>query len=88
MSCTALTPRMGARAESGVLLDAVFQVPLGASFVVNGAAPPKNSALASAGTKLFITINWSVATKFDGEFAANSQIYAGADTLRYEQLTI
>ncbi len=40
-------------------LDAVFQSLPGASFIVNGATPPKNSALASAGAELHITANWS-----------------------------
>ena len=64
-------------------LDAVFQALPGASFIVNGATPPKNSALASAGAELHMTANWSLAAKFDGEFAAGSQTYAGTGTLRY-----
>ncbi len=55
----------------------------GASFTVNGAAPPPNSALASAGVKLYITPAWSFDAKFDGEFASGSQTYAGTGTLRY-----
>ena len=64
-------------------LGAVFQTLPGASFTVNGAAPPKNSALASAGAELHLTNNWSLAAKFDGEFASGSQTYAGTGTLRY-----
>ena len=64
-------------------LGAVFQALPGASFTVNGAAPPKNSALASAGAELHMTPNWSLAAKFDGEFAVGSQTYAGTGTLRY-----
>ena len=63
--------------------DAVFQALPGASFIVNGATPPKNSALASAGAELHLTANWSLAAKFDGEFAAGSQTYAGTGMLRY-----
>ncbi len=48
-------------------LDVVFQALPGPSFIINGAAPPKNSALASAGAELWITPNWSLAAKFDGE---------------------
>ncbi len=68
---------------SNPALDAVFQALPGASFIVNGATPPKNSALASAGAELHISTNWSLAAKFDGEFAAGSQTYAGTGTLRY-----
>jgi outer membrane autotransporter protein len=64
-------------------LGAVFQALPGASFTVNGAAPPKNSALASAGAELHLTQSWSLAAKFDGEFASGSQTYAGTGTLRY-----
>ena len=64
-------------------LGAVFQALPGAAFTVNGAAVPKNSALASAGGQLFLTPNWSLEAKFDGEFATTSQTYAGSGTLRY-----
>jgi uncharacterized protein with beta-barrel porin domain len=64
-------------------LDAVFQSLPGASFVVNGATPPANSALVSAGAELHVTARWSVAAKFDGEFADGSQTYGGSGTLRY-----
>lgn len=40
-------------------------------------------ALASAGVELHTTANWSLAAKFDGEFAPGSQTYAGTGTLRY-----
>ena len=62
---------------------AVFQALPGANFIVNGATPPKNSALASAGAELHLTAKWSLTAKFDGEFAAGSQTYAGTGTLRY-----
>jgi outer membrane autotransporter protein len=63
--------------------DALFQALPGASFIVYGATPPKNSALALAGAELHITNNWSLTAKFDGEFASGSQTYAGTGTLRY-----
>jgi len=47
----------------------VFQSLPGASFAVNGAAPPADSALASAGAELHLTRNWSATAKFEGEFA-------------------
>ncbi len=64
-------------------LTAVFQTLPGASFTVNGAAPPPNSLLASAGAELHITRHWSAMAKFDGEFASGAQTYAGTGTLRY-----
>jgi autotransporter-associated beta strand protein len=64
-------------------LGAVFQSLPGASFIVYGASPPKNSALASAGADLYLTRALSLAAKIDGEFAAGSQTCAGTGTLRY-----
>jgi uncharacterized protein with beta-barrel porin domain len=68
---------------SNPALDATFETLPGASFVVNGATQPKNSALASAGAELFMTKYWSLLAKFDGEFASGSQTYSGTGTLRY-----
>ena len=51
--------------------------------MVNGAAPPKNSALATVGAELRMTANWRCMAKFDGEFASGSQTYAGSGTVRY-----
>ena len=64
-------------------LDAAFQSLPGSAFIVNGAAPPKNSALTTAAAELRMTANWSLIGKFDGEFANSAQIYAGTGTLRY-----
>jgi len=64
-------------------LNAAFQTLPGASFVVNGAPIPTDSALASVGAELHMTTRWSVLAKFDGEFAKNSQTYAGTGTVRY-----
>jgi hypothetical protein len=36
-----------------------------------------------AGGQPFLSPNWSVMAKFDGEFAGGSQTYAGTGTLRY-----
>jgi len=68
---------------SNPALSAVFQALPGASFVVNGAALPANSALASAGAELKLNPHVSLLGKFDGEFANGSQTYAGTGTLRY-----
>ena len=69
---------------SNAALDAAFQALPGSSFVVNGAAVPANSALASVGAELHLTPGWTLIGKFDGEFASSAQTYAGSGTLRYQ----
>jgi outer membrane autotransporter protein len=64
-------------------LAPVFQALPGASFIVNGAAPARNSALVSAGSELRLANGISILGKFDGEFAARSSTYAGTGTVRY-----
>lgn len=64
-------------------LTPVFQTLPGSSFIVNGATPAENSALVSAGAELRLANGVSLLGKFDGEFANNSQTYAGTATLRY-----
>ena len=68
---------------SNPLLDAVFEALPGASFIVSGATPPKNSALTSASAELLLDKNWSLTAKFDVELANGSQTYAGTGTLGY-----
>jgi autotransporter-associated beta strand protein len=68
---------------SNPALGAVFQALPGASFIVNGAASPEDSALTSASAELKLTPAWSLTGKFDGEFARGSQTYAGTGTLRW-----
>ena len=64
-------------------LSAAFEALPGGSFTVNGAPIPPNSVLTTAGTQLFLTPQWTLLAKFDGEFAKGSQTYAGTGTLRY-----
>jgi autotransporter-associated beta strand protein len=64
-------------------LAAVFQTLPGASFIVNGATPAKNSALTSAGAELRLANGVTLIGKFDGEFASRSSTYAGTGTVRY-----
>jgi autotransporter-associated beta strand protein len=64
-------------------LIAAFQALPGASFIVNGATPVKNSALASAGAELRLRSGLTLSGKFDGEFARHSQTYGGTGTVRY-----
>lgn len=68
---------------SNPALGAVFQALPGAAFTVNGATPPKDSALTTASAELKIRPDWSLTGKFDGEFAKGSQTYAGSGTLRW-----
>jgi outer membrane autotransporter protein len=55
----------------------------GASFVVNGAAPPANLALVTAGAELRLRSNWSLMGRFDGEFGDGAQTYTGTARVRY-----
>jgi uncharacterized protein with beta-barrel porin domain len=55
----------------------------GASFVVNGAATPPDSAVVTAGSEWRLSPHLALLTKFDGEFAPHAQTYAGSGTLRY-----
>jgi len=64
-------------------LAPVFQALPGASFVVNGATPAKNSALTSAGAEYRLANDIALLAKSDGEFAAHSTTYAGTGTVRY-----
>jgi autotransporter-associated beta strand protein len=61
----------------------VFQALPGASFIVNGATPAKNSALTSAGAELRLASGVTLLARFDGEFASHSSTYGGTGTLRY-----
>jgi uncharacterized protein with beta-barrel porin domain len=64
-------------------LTPLFQTLPGASFVVNGATPAKDSALVSAGTEYRLANGVTLLAKFDGAFASHSSTYAGTGALRY-----
>jgi outer membrane autotransporter protein len=64
-------------------LTPLFQALPGASFIVNGATPAQNSALASVGGELRFANGITLLAKFDGEFASHSSTYAGTGTVRY-----
>ena len=68
---------------SDATLTPVFQSLPGASFIVNGALPVKDSALASAGGELRLVNGVTLLAKFDGEFASHSSTYGGTGTIRY-----
>jgi outer membrane autotransporter protein len=64
-------------------LTATFQGLPTATFTVNGATPPQNLALASAGAEWRLRNGWSLLAKFEGEFAPNSQTYTGTARVKY-----
>jgi autotransporter-associated beta strand protein len=64
-------------------LTPLFQALPGASFIVNGAVLPQNSALTSAGGELRLANGITLLAKFDGEFASHSSTYGGTGTFRY-----
>jgi uncharacterized protein with beta-barrel porin domain len=68
---------------SNPTLTPMFLALPGASFVVNGARLPQNSALASAGGELGFANGMALLAKFDGEFASNSSTCGGTVTFRY-----
>jgi len=68
---------------SDPMLTPAFQALPGASFIVDGATPAKNSALTSAGTELRLANGVTLLAKFDGEFSSHSSTYAGTGTFRY-----
>jgi len=64
-------------------ITAGFQALPGSIFVVTGAAPATDLALASAGVEIGFRNGFSVGARFDGEFAENSTKYSGMGRLRY-----
>ena len=63
--------------------SATFQSLPGASFIVNGAALAKHTALTSASAELKWMNGWSVAGTFEGEFSDVTRSYAGKGVVRY-----
>jgi uncharacterized protein with beta-barrel porin domain len=62
---------------------ATFQTLPGASFVVNGAAQARDSALATASAEMTWRNGFSLAATFEGEFSNVSRSYAGKGVVRY-----
>ena len=62
---------------------ATFQAVPGASFVVNGAAQARDSALTSAAVEMHWMAGWSAAATFEGEFSDTTRSYAGKAVVRY-----
>jgi autotransporter-associated beta strand protein len=62
---------------------AVFQTLPGASFIVNGAAQARDSALATASAEMKWLNGWSAAATFEGQFSNVTNSYAGKGVVRY-----
>lgn len=68
---------------SNPAFNATFQALPVSSFIVNGAMPASDYALASLGAELHMTARWSLSGQFDSQFAQNVRSYSGTATLRY-----
>jgi uncharacterized protein with beta-barrel porin domain len=64
-------------------IAATFQTLPGASFVVNGAAPAHDAALATASAEMKWLNDLSLAATFEGEFSGVTRSYAGKGVARY-----
>jgi uncharacterized protein with beta-barrel porin domain len=64
-------------------IAATFQALPGASFVVNGAAQARDSALTTASAEIKWINGWSAAATFEGEFSNVTRSYAGKGVVRY-----
>jgi uncharacterized protein with beta-barrel porin domain len=69
--------------QSNPNLTATFIGLPAATFVVNGASPPKDLALVTAGAEWRWRNSWSFMAKFEGEFADRYDSYAGTARVRY-----
>ena len=65
-------------------IGATFQTLPGASFVVNGAAQARDSALTTASAEMKWMNGWSAAATFEGEFSDVTRSYAGKGVARYQ----
>jgi hypothetical protein len=64
------------------IIAASFQAPLGASFVVNGASPARDSELTSTSAEPTWRNGWSTAVTCEGEFSNTTRSYAGKVNVR------
>ncbi|MGY8704701.1 autotransporter domain-containing protein [Bradyrhizobium sp. 18BD] len=60
-----------------------FQALPGASFVANGAAQARDSALTTAAVEMSWLNGWSAGATFEGEFSSVTRSYAGKGSVRY-----
>ena len=82
-----LTPRGRAAWAHDYNIDrsiaATFQTLPGASFVVNGAAQARDSALTTASAEMKFASGISLAATFEGAFSDVTRSYAGKGVVRY-----
>jgi uncharacterized protein with beta-barrel porin domain len=64
-------------------VSAAFQALPASAFVVNGARPAADSALASISAELGWRNGWSVAGTFDSQLSDTTRGYSGKGVLRY-----
>jgi outer membrane autotransporter protein len=69
--------------QSNPNLTATFIGLPAATFVVNGAAPPKDLALVTSGAEWRWRNGWAIMGKFDGEFARGARTYTGTAKASY-----
>jgi len=69
--------------QSAPFLGAAFLGLPAAGFVVNGAVPPNDLALVTAGAELRLHNGWSLLGKLDGELGKGAQTCTGTGQLRY-----
>ena len=69
--------------DAGRRFSAAFQTLPGASFTIEGASAPHESALASAVAEIRLTNGVTLIGKFDGEVASGAWTYAGTGTIKY-----
>jgi uncharacterized protein with beta-barrel porin domain len=62
---------------------AAFQTLPGASFVVNGAAQARDSALTTSSVEMSWLNGWTAAATFEGEFSNVTRSYTGKGAVRY-----
>jgi outer membrane autotransporter protein len=65
-------------------VTAVFLSLPGPGFIVNGAIPPADLALTTAGAEYRMRTGVSVTARFNGEFGKGAQTYTGTGTIKYE----
>jgi uncharacterized protein with beta-barrel porin domain len=65
-------------------ISATFQTLPAASFVVNGAAQARDTALVTAAAETRWMNGISVAAVFEGEFSNRTESYAGKGIIRYQ----
>jgi uncharacterized protein with beta-barrel porin domain len=63
--------------------SATFQALPGASFVVHGAANPREAALTTASAEIKWMNGWSATATFEGAFSGISRSYAGLGKVSY-----